>query len=238
MSSRTLLFRFALLATLLIVSIPLASGWAIQNWSATPAGSELPPGTPVTAGYSIHFESWTTGSTFNKDNTLTMYTDLVNPQWVVTKIQPMDDQPSIIEEIPVRQAAQVRLDGWSLSYVRKRFDLSVQLTGKTPALNQSGTISIVKLQELSPGAKAVTGSLIKKETRVVVPTPEPTVAQLPVTVNMTPAEIIEVTPEQKGPDVTITPTKKVTYSPGPGPVVVAGLLAGLVLVARYARRNE
>ena len=92
MGSRTLLFRFALIATLILVFTPGVSGWTLQNWSVTPAVSELPPGTPVTADYSIHFDSWMEGSTFNKDNSLIMNTDLSNPQWVVGKAQHIVDR--------------------------------------------------------------------------------------------------------------------------------------------------
>lgn len=236
MKSRTLLLRLAFLALLVLASIPGACGWTLQNWTVTPAGPELPPGTPVTAAYSIHFDSWMTGSTFDKDNSLNMYTDLASPQWVVTKIEPMDDQPAIIEQVPVRQAAQVRLDGWTLSYVRKRFDISVQLTGKTPALNQSGTISVVKLQEMTPGAKPLAGSLVRKEMLVVIPTPEQTPVPAAVTINMTPAEIIEVTPEITVPVSPAGPTRKATYSPGPGPLVIAGMLAVLAGITAIRKR--
>jgi hypothetical protein len=234
MSSRTLLFRFALLATLILVSTPGVSGWTFQNWAQSPAVSELPPGTPVTVSYNLHFDSWTTGSTFEKDNSLTMYTDLASPQWVVKKVETLEEQPPIIEQVPVRQAAQTRIDGWTLSYSSKRFDLNVQLTGTTPALNESQSISVIRLQEMSPGAKPVAGSLVKKEITVSVPTPEPTFTENAPAVAMTPEETIVVT---MVPQVQGTPTKKVTYSPGPEPLLVVGVLAGLVCVLAMARRK-
>ena len=234
MSSRMLLFRFAVLTLLLLVSTPCVSGWTLQSWSMTPAGAELPPGTPVTADYSIHFDSWATGSTFPKDDSLTMYTDLTSPQWVVTKTELLDDQPPIIEQVPVRQAAQIRLDSWTLSYSSKRFDLSVKLTGTTPALNQSRNISVVKLQEVTSSAKTVAGSLIKKEVGVFVATPEPLVTTSAPAIAMTTEENIVVTMVPKAQE---TPVKKVTYSPGPGPLPVAGLLGVLVCVMAMLRRK-
>lgn len=225
--------RFIFLVMLLIISVPSVCGWTLNNVSINPAGLELPPGTPVTAGYSIHFDSWMTGSTFEKDNTLIMYTDLADPHWTTTKVEPMENQPSIVEPLPVRQGQQIRLDGWALSYSSKRYDLFVQLTGKTPALNQTTTIAVVKLQENDGNAKTVAGSVIKKEIKVIVPTIAPTPAPAEVTINMTPAEIIEVTPEQKNPVASETPAKKVTYSPGPEPLLVIGLMVGLLLVAQY-----
>ncbi|MDP3564019.1 MAG: hypothetical protein Q8R70_05970 [Methanoregula sp.] len=234
MSSRTLLFRFAFLIILLLVSTPGVSGWTFQNWAQSPSGTELAPGTPVTVSYTLHFDSWATGSTFNKDNSLTMYTDLASPQWVVKKVETLEEQPPIVEQVPVRQAAQTKLDGWTLSYSGKRFDLNVQLTGTTPALNESRSISVIRLQEMSPGAKPVAGSLVKKEITVTVPTPEPTFTAAPA-VAMTPEETIVVT---MVPQVQGTPTKKVTYSPGPEPVLVVGVLAGLVCVLAMTRRKH
>jgi hypothetical protein len=235
MSSRTLLFRLALLLYLVLVLVPGGSGWTIRSMSITPAVTELPPGTSVTAAYTLQFDSWMSGTTFDKDNSLLMYTDLTSPQWVVKKVEAMDGQPPVTEEIPVRQAAQVRLDGWSLSYSRKQFDLTVQLTGKTPALNQSANISVIKLQEMAPGSKTVAGSLTRKEIHILVPTPLPTYTPAEVTINMTPAEIIEVTPI---PEALATPAKKVTYSPGPEPLLVAGILAGLAVIAAASKRKD
>jgi len=238
MSSCTRLCRFALLAAILLVSVPGVSGWTLTSWSVTPTVPELPPGTPVTAVYVLHFDSWATGSTFEQGNSLTMYTDLANPQWVVKKIETLEDQPPIIEQVPVRQAAQVRLDSWTLSYASKRFDINVQLTGTTPALNQSQNISVVKLQEMTSGAKLVSGSVIDKEILLRAPASEPTIAPGTPTIDVTPAEMIEITPMPRvQPTVQETITKKVTYSPGPEPVYIAGLLAGLVCVMAVLRRK-
>jgi hypothetical protein len=233
MSSHTLLFRFVIITTLLLISIPGVSGWTLQNWSLTPAGSQLPPGTPVKVTYSLHFDSWETGTTFEKDNTLIMYTDLSGPQWIVKKTETLEDQPPIIEQILDRKSAQVRLDSWSLSYASKRFDVNVELTGTTPARDQSQDIYVVKLQELNPSAKPVTGTLISKKVQVLVPTPEPTVTTSSPTIDVTPQENIEV---RMVPKVQETPTKKVTYSPGPEPLLIAGLLAGLVCVMALRRK--
>jgi hypothetical protein len=201
----------------------------------TPAGSELPPGAPVTVTYSIHFDSWATGSTFEQGNSLTMYTDLSSPHWVVKKIETLEDQPSVIEQIPVRQAAQVRLDSWTLSYSSKRFDISVELTGTTPALDQSRDISVVKLQQLTSSATPVAGTLINKKIQVLVPTPGPSVTTSTPTIDTTPAENPEVT---MIPKVQATLTKKVTYSPGPEPLLIVGLFAGLVCVMAMLRRKQ
>ena len=231
-------FRMALLIVILFFAIPAVSGWTLQSWTQNPTGAELTAGTSVSAEYSLSFDSWMTGSTFEKDHSLVMNTDLANPKWVVTKIQPMDDQPAIVEQVPVRQGMQVKLDGWTLSYSRKQFKINVQLSGTIPAREKAETISIAKLQEVDGSAKPVSGTLIKKEVMVFVATPAPTPAPAEVTINMTPAEIIVITPEPTPPVTGLTPTKRVTYSPGPGPLSVAGLLAGLLCLAAALRRRK
>jgi hypothetical protein len=237
MCPRTMLFRYGLVVTLMLISLPWVSGFSFQNYSAVPVGSEISAGTPVNAGFTLHFDSWDTGSTFDKDNLLRFNTDLTDAQWTMTTVEPMDDQPSIVQQLPARQGAQVKVDGWSLSFSRKKFDLLVQLTGTAPSRNQTGTITIIKLQEITPASKTV-GSAIQKEKTLTVPTTVPTAAPPLDTVTMVPGEQIEVTPEQAAPVTTTVPTKKVTYSPGPGPLMIAGLLAGLVLLASCTKRRE
>ena len=233
------LFRVVLLLTIFTLVMPGVSGWTFTNWSVSPAGATLAPGTPVSLGYSIHFDSWMSGRTFDNDNSLVMYTDLTDPHWTATKIEAMEDQDPIVESVPVRQSAMVKLDGWALSYASKQFDLSVTLTGKTPPLNQTASINLVKVQEMEPGSKPLSGSLIKKEVQVVVPTPEPTqVLTVPVTINMTPAEYVEITTEPTAMTTRSGPAVKQTYSPGPGPVMIVSLLAGLVMVVRMTGKRE
>jgi hypothetical protein len=227
--------RGALLLLLAISIVPGVSGWTLSSWAQSPSGTELLPGTAVTADYSLHFDSWMTGSTFNNDNSLTMFTDLKDPHWSVTKVEPMDGQPSVVEQVAVRQGAQVRLDGWTLSYSRKRFDVTVRLTGTVP--EQASTITVVRLQELDENADPVPGTLIKKEVNVPVPTMEPTTVP-EVTLDLTPSEIIVITPEPTVQDTVTVPTTKTLYSPGPEPVLVVGALAGLFCIAAALRRRR
>jgi hypothetical protein len=237
MISGKTLFRTSLILLVVLCGISTVSAWTIQNWLATPQTSPAQPGTPVSLHYGIHFDSYETGSTFDSQNSLVMYTDLANPQWTVKTTETMDDGTVIDSPIPVRQSAQVRVDGWSLSFSRKQFDLNVQLNGNVPALNQSQNITLVRLQEMDPNAKVVYGTLVKKELPVYVQAPETTVT--------TPAPapldtVIEVTMEQAATAGTIaptaiTPTRKQTYSPGPDPLMVCGMLAGLVVL--WARRG-
>jgi hypothetical protein len=179
-----------------------------------------------------------TGSTFDSSDSLVMFTELANPQWTLATTEIMDDDTPIVTSLPARQSVQVRMDGWLLSFVRKRFDLNVQLNGNVPALNQSRNITLVRVQEMAPNAKPVSGALVKKDLPVYVPTPEPA-----ATTSAPPAPtdtVIDVTMQQAtttGTIVTdaIAPTRKQTYSPGPDPVLACGMLAGLVVL--WARRR-
>jgi hypothetical protein len=126
------------------------------------------------------------------------------------------------------------IDGWSLSFSRKQFVITVKLTGIVPALNRSQEIILARVQEKDPNAKLVPGTQTKKVAQVVIPTPEPT-AEPTVTGEET---VVVITPEPVTTVTSIVPTKKQTYSPGPDPLMVCGMLAGLVLVTGLAKRRK
>ncbi|MDD1703428.1 MAG: hypothetical protein LUQ31_10655 [Methanoregula sp.] len=226
-------FRSGLIALALILFILPVSAWSFSNWAGPANAAELQPGSSVSAGYTMSFSSYDTGSTFDKDDSIVMYTDLSNPQWLVTMTETQNDEP-LTSQLANRQAAQIRLDGWSLSFSRKQFTVNVKLTGTVPALNQSGEILILRLQEQDSGAKTVSGSLVKKTALVIVPTPEPTI--VPAT-QQEPETVIEITPEPVTTVTTSIPTKKQTYAPGPDPLMVCGVLAGLIFAAGYLQRR-
>lgn len=237
MSFTRSMFRigFIVLACLLIV--PCVSAWTFSGWTG-PAGTDtLRPGDPVKAGYTMSFSSYDTGTTFESDDSVVMYTDLADPKWVVIKTETVNDQPST-STLVTRQATQVRLDGWSLSFSRKQFYLTVSLAGTVPQLNQSREITLLRLQELDPQAKTVAGTLTKKTGHVAVPTPEPT----PEPTVIPEETVLVITPEQTTvpatPAIPVAPSRKQTYSPGPDPLLVCSLLAGLVLALGIIRRRK
>jgi len=232
MSYSQVFFRSGLLVLVVLFIIPCASAWTFSNWNGPSSPTLLQPGDPVSAGFSMDFSSFDTGTTFDSDDSLVMYTDLSNPQWVVTMTETLNDEP-VTSQMANRQAAQVRLDSWSLSFSRKQFTVNVKLTGNVPLLNESQEIIILRMQELDPDAKTVAGTLTKKTVQVTVPTPEPTA--VPTTLQ---EEVLEITPE---PEITITtsaPARKQTYSPGPDPLLICGMLAGLVLIAGLSRHKR
>jgi len=226
-------FRLCLLVLAVTFLVTCASAWTFSGWSGPAATAPLSPGDPVSAGYTVSFNSYDTGLTFPKDDSLVMYTDLSNPLWTVTETETVNDAP-VTNELATRQAAQLRLDGWSLSFSRKQFSITVKLTGTVPLLNQSQQITLLRLQELDPEANIVSGTQKKIMGQVSVPTPE--ITPPPV---VTPEEtVLVITPEPTTVPTTAAPTRKQTYSPGPDPLVVCGMLAGLVMVAGWAGRRR
>jgi hypothetical protein len=233
MKLRKGLFLPGLLLLAIALIVPCASAWTLGDWSGPASTSALHPGDPVNIRYTVSFNSYDTGSTFNADNSLVMYTDLAKPLWVVTKTETINEAP-VTSGLANRQAIQLVIDGWSLSFSRKQFYITVSLTGTVPALNQSQEITLVRLQERDPNAQVVKGTLVKKVAQVSIPTPEPTPAP-EVTEEET---VVVITPDPVTTVNTIVPTKKRTYSPGPDPLVVCGMLAGLVLIAGLAKRRK
>ncbi|MDD1694534.1 MAG: hypothetical protein LUQ71_07400 [Methanoregula sp.] len=223
----------------ILLLIPCASAWTFGGWSDTTRQAPIQPGTTVDVSYQISFSSYDTGKTFDSDNSLVMYTDLADPQWVVTMTEMVDDTTPLTSQLVSRNAAQVRIDGWSLSFSRKQFYISVKLNGKVPLLNQSKEITLARIQEIDPSAKVVSGTLTKKVAQVTVPTPVPTAEPEMEEQD----EVLEITPEPMTTVITSAPTKtapakKQTYSPGPDPLMICGMLAGLVLVLGMAKHRK
>lgn len=226
-------FRIGFLVLTVLFIVPCVSAWTFADWSGPTGTTALNPGDPVSAGYTISFSSYDTGKTFESDNSLVMYTDLSNPLWVVTMVETVNEAPQKTQ-LANRQAMQVVIDGWSLSFSRKQFYITVKLTGTVPVLNQSREITIVRLQEKDPNAQLVKGTQTKKVALVTVPTPEPT-AEPTVSEEET---VIEITLEPVTAVTTAAPAKKVTYSPAPGPLPVCAMLAGLILVTGLLKRRK
>lgn len=234
MNDTPVFFRFALAALVLFLIVMPVSAWTFAGWTGPSPGAELQPGTNVSAGYSMSFSSFDTGKTFDSDNSLVMYTDLTDPHWVVIKTEEVNEEP-LTTRLAERQSAQVRLDGWDLSFSKKQFTIDVALTGTVPDFDQTGEIVVLRLQELDPKANTVNEKLVKKTAMVVVPTSEPTI--IPTAV---PEEIVlEITPVPTEHPVTkATPVKKQTYAPGPDPLLVCTILAGGIFFAGLFRHRH
>lgn len=234
MNDSPVFFRVALAALLVLLLVLPVSAWTFAGWTGPSQGAELQPGSKVSAGYSLSFSSFETGTTFDPDNSLVMYTDLADPHWVVVKTEEVNEEP-MSTRLADRQSAQVRLDGWDLSFSKKQFTVDVALAGTAPDFDQSGEIIVLRLQELDPGAKIVNGKLVKKTAMVVVPTVVPTA--VPTTA---PEEVLLViTPvPTENPVTKATPAKKQTYAPGPEPLLICSLLGAGILLAGFFRHRH
>jgi len=216
---------FMILAVAIIIS-PV-SAWTIQNWAGPANGATLSPGTAVNAAFLIYFDSWSDGA-FDADNSITLYSDLTDAQWTVTKTVMVNDDTPITTQLVSRKSIQVKLTGWDLTDSQNSYKVTVQLTGTVPALNATQDITLIRIQEVDSSAKAVSGSVVKKTVSVVVPTPEPTAVLV-----IEPQEtVLEITPEKTAAPAAvpiISPTKKQTYAPGPDTLMICASLVGVII---------
>jgi hypothetical protein len=211
---------------ILLISIPAVSGWGVEGMAIQPGVSPISPGTAVTVTYKVHIAS------FNSKNTLDMYTDLSNATWVVTKTDIVEDHDPVTTPLVEKSGSRVRIDGWTLSYVRRQIDLNVQLKGTAPDVDQTQDKTIIRVQEWDSSAHPLTDTGMSRKYQIFVPTPTPETP--PPTLMPTQAEI---TPEQITPVTPATPTRKQTYAPGPEPVLVCGALAALVVIIALNRKK-
>ena len=226
---------FMILAVAIVIS-PV-SAWTIQNWAGPADGATLSPGTAVTAPFVLNFDAWSDGA-FNSDHSITLYSDLTDAQWTATKTVMVNEETPITTQLISRKSIQVKLTGWDLSDSENSYKVTVKLTGTVPALNATQDITLIRIQEVDSGAKAVAGSVVKKTVNVVVPTPEPTAAPV-----IEPEELVlEITPETTVAAPTapaiISPTKKPTYTPGPDPLIICAALVGFIMVLGMRRSQK
>ncbi len=218
-------YRVVLVFLFLLVSIQGVSGWDVQGIVIQPGTSPISPGTPVTVTYKVHIGS------FNSKNTLDMYTDLSNATWVVTKTDIVEDVPAVTSPLVQKSGSRVRIDGWTLSYTRRQIELNVQLKGTAPNVGQTQDKTIIRVQEWDASAQPLTDTGMSKKYQIFVPTPTPETS--PPTQVQTTAEF---TPEQITPVTSAIPTRKQTYTPGPGPALVCVVLTVLVVLNTESRK--
>lgn len=215
-----------------------ASAWTIQKWSGPENGATLAPGTAVSTSFDLSFDSWSSGK-FDAKHSLTLYSELTNPKWTVTKTVVENEDTPVITSLAAKQGIQVNLAGFIVSDQASSYSINVQLSGTVPALNESQEVTLLRIQEKDADAEMVKGSEVKKTVNVVVPTTEQTVAPAPV-ITLEETEIV-ITPEPTtaapAMAAVITPSKKHTYSPGPEPLAICGALAGFLIVLGLSRRR-
>lgn len=217
---------------LLLVLVQGVSAWTVQDIVIKPGAGPISPQTPVTASCTISFDSWMTGSTFPYQNSLDIYTDLENAQWVVTKTDYVEDRLPETSPFLTKGGVRARIDGWSLSYESMKFELNVQLKGIAPVVNQTQDKTIIRVQEWGSDGQPITATSFSRKYQIMIPTP--TLLTSPPTQIQTPAETAQI---QNTPQTTVTPTKKQTYSFGPEPWLICGMLAALAIVTAMRRKN-
>jgi hypothetical protein len=232
MGSSGVLIRSVFLFLVFLVLAQGVAAWTIEDFVIQPGAGPIPPRTPVTVSYTVSFDSWMTGSTFPSQNSLDMYTDLENAQWVVTKTDYVEDIPPATSTFLTKSGVRARMDGWSLSYESMKFVLKVQLKGVAPAVNQTQDKTIIRVQEWGSDGQPITATSFSRKYQIKIPTPTPLTS--PPTQIQTMAETAQT---QNMPQTTVTPTKKQTYSPYPDPLLVCGLLALLAIVTAMRRKN-
>jgi len=227
MSSFKFLFRLVFVCAVVLTLMQGVWGWSVDNLVIIPGEGPVSPHTSMTVTYTVHFAS------FNSQNTLDMYTDLSNATWVVTKTDIVEDHPSVTSPLLEKSGSRVRIDGWLLSYSRgKQIELNVKLKGTAPDIAQTQDKTIIRVQEWNSAAQPLTDTGISKKYQIFVPTPTPETP--PPTLTQAPTEIVQY---QNTPEPSATPTKKQTYSPGPAPVLVCGMLAVLVMFMAARRKK-
>jgi hypothetical protein len=238
MSRPGVFYTSILIFLLLLVSMQGVSAWNVQNLAIKPASGPISPGTPVTATCTIHFDSWMAGLTFPSQHSLDMYTDLSNASWIVTKTEIGGDRPAEPAPFAEKSGVRVRVDGWSLSYASTTFELDVQLKGVAPDVGQAQDKIIIRVQERDSDGEPLTDTVFTRKYQVSVPTPTPapsTPAPVPATTGTATSGTV---PEQEiTPAIPVTPAKKQTYTPGPEPVLVMGMVAGLFMILAAKKKN-
>jgi len=232
MSSSGELFRFFLVVLVLLALMQGVAGWTVQNMSITPGQGSISPQTPVTVTYTVHFDAWLTGLTFQSKNTLDMYTDLLNAHWVVTITDIDEDHPPLTSPLVENKGSRVRIDGWTLSYAGKQIELNVRLQGVAPDVDQSQDKTIIRVQEWNANGQPVSGTGMEKKYQIYVPTPTPEPTTPAPT--ETPTDSVR---NLNTPMASVTPTRKQTYTPGPEPLVICGMLAILLIIIAMKRKT-
>lgn len=219
-----------LLLLFLCIALPPVSAFTVQNMIIHPGSGPVVPGASVTVGYTVHFDSFMTGTTFESQHTLDMYTELEDARWVVTLTNIDEDTGDVVTPLPNKEGMRYRIDGWTLSYPRSQLDLAVTIRGTAPTVATTQEKTIIRIQELDAGATVVRGDGKTVKYQIAVPTPVPTATTRPPTPvpASSPATPVPVT----------TPTVKQTYSPGPEPFTVIGLLGVLAVLPAFRNRNR
>ena len=211
------------LVVLLCVAAPAVSAWSVTDITVKPSAGPLAPGTAVTVSFTVRFDAWADGETFDSAHSLDIYTELDNARWSATLVDsdPGDGGGPVATTLEPRQAIRYSVDGSTLGGGSERLDLTVRLTGTAP--DAAGTQDKVafRIRELDADSDEVSGAIHLVKFTVAGTAPvETKTARTTAT-----SRAATTLPATAAPDAVTTPAAKQTYSPGPGPVAIAGALA-------------
>jgi hypothetical protein len=217
----------------ILIAVQAVSAWNVQDLVVKPNVGTLSPQTPVTVTCTVHFDSWMTGLTFPAGSTLDMYTDLANAQWVVTLTDYERDPPETSPLVD-RKGPQVRIDDWTLSFPHRQLDLNVWVQGSAPVVDRTQEKIMIRVQERDSTGNALSETAITRKNTIVVTTPTTPSPTTPLPVQ-TPTRV--ATDETTTPPIPSTPARKQTYTPGPEPSLICGMLAGVVIAVAVRRKK-
>jgi len=151
------LFKWAIIAILLFLCVPVVSAFTVSSYTQDPTGSLL-PNNPVTVSFKVD-----NSGQFPSSNDLMLYTDLEKPTWTYTIIV------NGVENLrPVRGGKSLDITGFELSY-KSGDEVSVRVTleGTTPTVTSTGDKIIVRITENDARGNAITSTQVTKTATVV-----------------------------------------------------------------------
>lgn len=223
--------RSLLILLLICIFVQGSAAWSVENFVISPKSGPVASNTSVSVSYVVTFSSFMSGTTFEPENTLDMYTELADPLWEVTLTNNDEDTENVVLLSETKKGVRYRLDGWTLGYSRSQLDLSVNLKGRAPVVSSQQDKIMVRIQEINAEARTLSGG---KTVKYQVTAPLVTTVAAPAT---TP-EMTKPVPSPSTPAPVTSPTIKQTYSPGPGPLSVIALLAALGAISVIAGKKE
>jgi hypothetical protein len=150
--------------TLVLVCVATASAVMVSNPVINPTG-DLSTGTNVSVSFKIDMTP-SGDTTFPRENTLQVYTDLNSAKWKAILTRDGVDYPQ-----PEESGHSIYLTGWVLSYPSTQQEsVKVFLEGTVPPVSKSMNKSIVLVQELDSKNTIIPESIVTRERMIVNPT--------------------------------------------------------------------
>lgn len=223
---------------LLFAAIPGVAAWTVQDVTINPEGGMVAPKAPVAVSCTIHFDlpPEGTGRTFDADHTLEMTTELNGATWTATLVNIGKGRDPITTPLASKTGSSYRIEGSTLSWDDAELNLIVTIRGTAPDVRDQDKV-MISIKELDENGEPVPDAVATVTDLVAVPTTASPAQKIPVKTAATATAASRET--TRAPAVAGTqgiPPVKQTYSPGPDPGMVVGLLT-LAGIAAHRIRN-